>query len=176
MPAYDYTISVCYDSIENPYPDEPVINLTVDRESIALNETFRFSYEILYTKRMNDPIGVWYIYEWRNGEAEMVNSSMFGDHLSGEGSYTLTDPQVEKVVLEVLLGESYSRDADFWESREILVDSTASVTPTPTPSPTPDPTPGPTACPTADPTASPTANPTADPTAGPTAEPTAARP
>ena len=140
MPAYDYSIDVYYDSVDNPYPDKPVINLTVDKEKIALNETFHFSYEILYTKRLSGPFGIWKIYEWSNGESNLVDRSMFGDHLSDEGSYTVTDPEVEKVTLQVLLGDSSSEYAIAYEEQVIVVDHSALDTPTPAPAtPTPAP-------------------------------------
>ena len=162
MPANDYDIDVYYDSIDDPYPDTPAINLTVDKEKVALNEPFYFNYEILYTKRLNAPFGIWKIYEWRDGVSTLADRSMFGDHLSDEGSYTVADPDVDKITIQVLLGDQGREYAVTYEERIILVEQTPDEpTPTPTPAVTATPTQVP-ETPTQDPSTS-TPAPTAEP-------------
>ena len=173
MPEKDLSINIYYDSIENPYPD-PVINLTVDKETIKLNESFHFSCEILYTNGLNEPFGVWKIYELIDGDGPLVDYDTFDNPLSCEGSYTLTDPDVEKVILQVLLGDADSDYAIIYKEQEIIVDHSDPSAPTeipttPTPTPTPSPSDAPT--PTPGPTANPTSNPTSKPDSTPTPEP-----
>ena len=97
---------------------KPGILLQADRASAALNQEAVFTYEALNTESLNDPYVQWKVYEWKNGVSELVNYAIpwfsFGGGptlgTSGRETFTVKDPDVEKVTVEALLFETLSSE------------------------------------------------------------------
>ena len=97
--------------LPEPRP-EPEIVLTADRTVAAVGQEITFTYESYHIDDLASPYVQWKVYEYSGGTSELVNRSLNWRSLDGSVvdnnvsdviTHTVTNPEVDRVIMEALL-------------------------------------------------------------------------